>query len=80
VSAPTGPLVPVLTVTVHESEAARIERLVMEASNAAVDPVEFDRYMAASRAELDEILGTGLVEPDLELLRHGFLQPIMEND
>jgi hypothetical protein len=48
-------MVPVLVI-VYGCEAERITRLAMEASNAAVDPVEFDRRMAESRAELGAIL------------------------
>jgi hypothetical protein len=74
VSAPTGPLVPVLTVTVYESEAARIERLAHAATDVTMEP---DRRMLA---ELDAILGAGLVKPDPEHLRNGFLEPVLRND
>jgi hypothetical protein len=85
VSAPTGPLVPALTVIVHQSESARLTWLAHAAADAAVDPVEFDRYMEACRAELDAILagGAGLVDFDDDLAAYGFPETsprIFEND
>jgi hypothetical protein len=72
---PLGESVPVLRIVFDESHAAQIERLAQEASAARTDPLEFAKYMSETRAEIDAILadGAGLVEPDSELLAHGFL-------
>src|SRR6202012_5798761 len=68
---PLGEPVPVPTVIVEQSYAARIERLAHEASDRsmAANPV-IAALDARLRAELDEILadGAGLVETDGELL------------
>ncbi|CAE6713920.1 hypothetical protein [Paraburkholderia haematera] len=87
VVAPHGPLVPVLMVIVqnplqalHDAADARM--------SADPDVAATDRLLAA---ELAAILGAGanansgvrsagLVEPDMELLRHGFLEPVPTND
>lgn len=75
-----------LTVTVYESEAARIDRLAHEASDALLADPAYIVLCAANDRALAEILAEctpgipGLVEPDAELIAHGFLEPIVEND